>query len=268
MLIHASALLFASVAVAAKPGAVLDTLLDVGGYHLHLVVHRGTKPVTIVMESGGGATLDAWSGVDSVLTRRTGATVVAYDRAGFGRSATGPADLTPQEQVRQLDDALVRLGTPPARIVVGHSYGGVMAVLQAHLDLDNVRGLVLVDPMNARFVMATGDFVYSTVPHIEHPATRRDTALVRMVAGFDALIHDPVASDSGLHVPMVVLTAGELWWGTPDIDRAWRAAHETMARAAPDRRLVIVEGSKHQIAKRRPDAIVAAVISLMPQDGH
>lgn len=268
MLIHASALLFASVAVAAKPGAVLDTLLDVGGYHLHLVVHRGTKPVTIVMESGGGATLDAWSGVDSVLTRRTGATVVAYDRAGFGRSATGPADLTPQEQVRQLDDALVRLGTPPARIVVGHSYGGVMAVLQAHLDLDNVRGLVLVDPMNARFVMATGDFVYSTVPHIEHPATRSDTAVARMVAGFDALIHDPRASDVGLHVPMVVLTAGDLWWGKPGIDNAWRAAHEAIAAAAPDRRLVIVEGSKHQIPERRPEAIVSAVASLLPGRGN
>jgi pimeloyl-ACP methyl ester carboxylesterase len=49
---------------------------------------------------------------------------VAYDRAGFGRSGTGPADLTPREQIRQLHETLERLGTPPARIVVGTSYGG------------------------------------------------------------------------------------------------------------------------------------------------
>lgn len=267
MLIYASVLLFASAALPARHVGVLDTLLDVGTYRLHLVVHPGMKPLTIVMESGGGATLDAWSDVDAELARRTGATVVAYDRAGFGRSETGPADLTPQEQVRQLDAALVRLGTPPHRIVVGHSYGGVMAVLQAHLYPDHVRGLVLVDPMNARFVRATGDFVYSTVPHIEHPATRRDTAVARMVAGFDPLIQDPGASDSGLHVPMVVLTAGEPWWGKPDIDRAWRASHEAMA-AAPGRRLVIVEGSKHQIPERRPGAIISAVLSLMPGKGE
>lgn len=268
MLIYASALLIISAAAPAGPVGVLDTLLDVGSYHLHFVVHPGTKPLTIVMESGGGATLDAWSGVDAELARRTGATVVTYDRAGFGGSETGPAGLTPQEQVRQLNDALERLGTPPERIVIGHSYGGVMAVLQAHLYPDRVRGLVLVDPMNARFVRATGEFVYSTVPHIEHPATRRDTALVRMVAGFDALIHDPGASDAGLRMPMMVLTAGELWWGKPDIDRAWREAHEAMAQAAPNRRLVIVEGSKHQIPKRRPDAIVSAVLSLLPGEGE
>jgi len=267
MLICASALLFVSAAIPATPARVVDTLLDVGSYRLHLVVYRGTRPLTIVMESGGGATLDAWSGVDAELARRTGATVVTYDRAGFGESETGPVDLTAQEQVRQLNDALVRLDAPTRRIVVGHSYGGVMAVLQAHLYSKLVRGVVLVDPMNARFVQATGDFVYSTVPRVEHPATRRDTALVRMVAGFDALIHDPAASDAGLEIPIVVLTAGERWWDKPDIDRAWRSAHEAMA-AAPRRRLVVVEGSKHQIAKRRPDAIVSAVLALMPGAGH
>src|SRR5215210_1300431 len=39
----------------------LDTLVDVGGYQLHMVVYRGTQPLTIVMESGGGASLAAWS---------------------------------------------------------------------------------------------------------------------------------------------------------------------------------------------------------------
>ena len=59
------------------PPAPLDTLVDVGGYRMHLVVYRGTRPLTIVMESGGGAALAAWSGVEAKLAERTGATVVA-----------------------------------------------------------------------------------------------------------------------------------------------------------------------------------------------
>jgi len=165
-----------------------DTLLDVGGYRMHLVVHRGTSPLTIVMESGGGASFDAWAGLDSMLARRTGATVVAYDRAGFGGSEMGPSDLTPEQQVRQLNSALERLGTPPSRLVIGHSYGGLLAVMHGHLYREQVRGLVLVDPMNVRFVKATGDFVQTTVTHIEHPATARDSAVTRMVSGFDCLI--------------------------------------------------------------------------------
>jgi pimeloyl-ACP methyl ester carboxylesterase len=263
MTLTAFALLLAVAAHPSAPSpAAVDTLLDVGGYRMHLVVHRGTRPLTIVMESGGGAGIGAWEGVDEELARRTGATVVAYDRAGFGESGLGPAALTPREQVRQLDQALERLGTPEARIVVGHSYGGLMAVLQAHLDPGRVRGLVLVDPMNPRFVAASGDFIYSTVPHIEHPASPKDSALARLVGTFDGLVHDPAASDVGLTLPIVVITAGEAWWKKPAIDSAWRSAHTAMAGAAPHRRLVVAEGSDHDVPARRPDTIVDGVVAL------
>jgi pimeloyl-ACP methyl ester carboxylesterase len=245
-----------------SPPAPLDTLVDVGGYHLHMVVYRGTRPLTIVMESGGGASLAAWSGVEATLATRTGATVVAYDRAGFGGSGLGPAELTPRQQVRQLHQALERLETAPHRIVVGHSYGGLLAVLHAHLYPENVRGLVLVDPMNARFVQATGDFVQSTVPHIDHPTSVKDTAIARMVRTFDELARDPAASDAGLALPIVVITAGQPWWKKPDIDRAWRDSHRAIVRAAPHRRLVVADGSDHDIPGQRPAAIVQTVLSL------
>lgn len=200
--------------------------------------------------------------VQAQLAARTGATVVAYDRAGFGKSGTGPIDLTPRRQVQQLNAVLQELRTPPNRIIVGTSYGGVLAVLHGHLYPNGVRGLVLVDPMNPRFVQATGEFVYSTVPHIEHPASSKDSALVRLVSTFDGLVRDPDASDVGLGIPMVIVTAGEAWWGRKDIDRAWRASHEAMAQAAPDRRLVVADGSKHDIPSKRPHTIIDAVLSL------
>jgi pimeloyl-ACP methyl ester carboxylesterase len=243
--------------------APLDTLVDVGGYHLHMVVYRGTQPLTIVMESGGGASLAAWSGVESRLAERTGATVVVYDRAGFGESGIGPAELTPRQQVRQLHEALDRLGTAPDRIVVGHSYGGLLALLHAHLYPEHVRGLVLVDPMNARFVQATGDFVQSTVPHIEHPTSAKDSAIARMVRTFDELTRDPAASDVGLALPIVVITAGQPWWKKADIDRAWRDSHQAIVHAAPHRRAVVADGSDHDIPEQRPEAIVQAVLSVV-----
>ncbi|HEY9505788.1 MAG TPA: hypothetical protein VIQ27_07445 [Gemmatimonadales bacterium] len=66
-----------------------------------------------------------------------------------------------------------------------------------------------------------------------------------------------------LRLPMVVVTAGEGWWGKPDIDRPWRASHEAIAAAGPARSLSIAEGSRHLIPKDRPDAILAAVASLI-----
>src|SRR6185436_15289253 len=128
-MILAAAVAVLQLSIAHPPAPPLDTLVDAGGYRMHLVVYRGTKPVTVVMEVGGGAALAGWAGVESQVAARTGATVVVYDRAGFGQSEIGPMNLTPRQQVEQLDRVLGALRTPSNRIVMGHSYGGLLAVV-------------------------------------------------------------------------------------------------------------------------------------------
>ena len=262
----AHALLFASAALAFADPALAppnDTVIAVGGYQMHLVIHRGSVPVVLVMESGGGANLGAWAGVDSMLVRRTGATVVTYDRAGFGSSTIGPADITPRDQVRHLHEALDRLGTPRDRVLIGTSYGGLMSVLHARMFPDRVRGLVLVDPMNPRFVAATGDFIHTTVPKITDPKTGRDSALARMIRTFPTLIADPDVGDEGVAAPIVVVTAGEKWFRNAMADSAWRASHQAMVGAGGNRRLSIAVGSGHDVAASRPDLVVEAVGDLL-----
>jgi hypothetical protein len=51
------ALCMLSLIAPQSPPVVHDTLLDVGGYAMHLVVHRGSQPVTVVMETVGATTL-------------------------------------------------------------------------------------------------------------------------------------------------------------------------------------------------------------------
>jgi len=244
--------------------APVDTMLDVGGYRAHFRIHRGSIPVTVVMELGGAATLESLGGLDSVLARRTGATVVSYERAGFGGSELGPADLDPLAQVRQLGVALDRLGVPSRRIVVGHSYGGLMAVAHADLYRDHVAGVVLVDPMSSRFVDATGDFVYTTVPHITDPRNDGERAIARLVNTFGSVLNVARGAEPGIRAPMVVITSTKpMWNGREREDRAWRASHEAIVAAAPGRRLVVAEGSGHQIARDRPDTIIDAIVSLL-----
>ena len=261
-LVSAVFLIQASVQPQAAP---LDTMLVASGVRLHFVVHRGTLPVTIVMESGGGATLAKWDGVDRELAKRTNATVVTYERAGFGKSELGPTDLSPATQIRQLGEAISQLGVPSRWIVVGHSYGGLMAVAHADRYRDKVAGVVLIDPMNARFVDATGSFVYSTVPHITAPKNDAERAIERLVRTFDEIKGIARTAEPKLRVPIVVITAGRPMWNREVEDRAWRASHEAIAQAAPGRRLVIAENSGHQVTADRPDTVIDAVLSLLPQ---
>jgi pimeloyl-ACP methyl ester carboxylesterase len=139
-----------------------------------------------------------------------------------------------------------------------------MAVAHADLYRGQVAGLVLVDPMNARFVDATGDFVYSTVPHITAPATDAERAMARLVSTFGSLLDVARVAEPGLRMPMVVITSTKSVWNNREReDRAWRASHEAIVAAAPGRRLVVAENSGHDIARDRPDTIIDAVVSLL-----
>ena len=245
--------------------APADTLVDVGGYGIHVEVIRGERPVAFVLESGGAAELTSWEAVPESIAARTGATVVTYDRAGFGGSDLGPEDLTPDEQVEDLRGALDALGVPKPRVLVGHSYGGLMAMHHAARHPDEVAGVILVDAMNARFVEATGDFIHTTVPHIADPRTDRERALARLVGTFDAFLD--LVEDAALIQPVAVITANA-WWGRdgvedPAIEAAWRASHEAIAAAAPNRWLVVAEGSRHAVPSMRPDVIVDAAVRML-----
>lgn len=242
----------------------VDTMLDVGGYRVHARIHRGTRPLTILMEAGGGATLTRWSGIDSVLAQRTNATVVAYERAGFGGSEPGPLDLDPITQVRQISALLDRLEVPARRLVIGHSYGGLMAQVHAEMFKEKIAGVVLVDPMNARFVDATGDFIQTTVPHITSPRNDAERAIARLVNTFPVMLNAARDAEPKVRAPMVVITSGRPMWNNREREsKAWRASHEAIAAAAPGRRHVVAENSGHDIATDRPDTIVDAVLSLL-----
>ena len=240
-----------------------DTMVSVGDHALHLVIRRGTRPVTIVLEAGGGSDLGGWYDVPALLARETGATVVAYDRAGFGRSELGAPELTPDQEIADLHRALRAVAAPERTIHVGHSYGGLLALLSAARFPDRVQGVVLVDPMNPRFVERTGDFVFSTAQRIERPATVQEHALVRLMDGFRGLLGEVGAVEPALSQPIVVVTAGRPWWGRADIDQAWRQSHADIAAASPRRRLVLAERSRHDVPREEPEAIVTALQQLL-----
>ena len=236
-----------------------DTLIDVGGRSLEVVIRRGEEPVAIVFENGGGATFVDWEAVPDSIAARTGATVVTYNRAGLGRSDLGPETLTPVDEIRALIGALDSLGVPERRILVGQSYGGLLVVAHADLDPDRVAALVLVEAMNSRFIRATGEFIYSTVPSYPEPADDSQRLIMRMTRTLEDLAARAHAVEPELQIPIVVVTAGEPWWWKEGIPEAWTRSHAEIA-AAPGRELLVAEGSRHHVAADRPDVVVDAIL--------
>ncbi|AJS59814.1 alpha/beta hydrolase [Paenibacillus sp. IHBB 10380] len=103
----------------------------------------GQGSPTIILESGmGGCSLD-WCHVQPELAKI--ATVIAYDRSGFGWSNPSLSEPTCQQYVDDLRLLLTKLDRKPPFLLVGHSYGGMIMRLFAATYPEEVMGLVLVD---------------------------------------------------------------------------------------------------------------------------
>jgi len=72
--------------------------------------------------------------------------VVSYDRAGSAWSDLGDRRLAPcGQEAFELHLALDRSGIKPPYVLVGHSLGGLVARVYAHMYANEVRGIILVD---------------------------------------------------------------------------------------------------------------------------
>lgn len=239
--------------------ATVDTLISVGDHRLHVHIHRGDQPVTVLFEAGGAADLSSWGAVPGLLANTTEASIVSYDRAGLGTSELGPLELTPVEEVRSVWRALSKLAVPEPTVVVGHSYGAMLALLHAEEFASQVGALVLVDPMNPRFVAKVGDWLMTTVPKITNPTSDRERVIQRMTRTMDSLSAHLLPVEQRLDVPMWVISAGTPWWGPDDIDAAWVASHQEMVAASPRRTHIVATGTTHDIPSEAPKVIVSAI---------
>lgn len=118
-------------------------LVTVDGHQMHINC-TGEGAPTVVMDAGlGGWSLD-WSAVQPDVARFT--RVCSYDRAGVGWSEPGANSGDAQQAVADLHALLANSGERGPFVVVGHSNGGLRAVLYAHSYPQEVAGVVLVDP--------------------------------------------------------------------------------------------------------------------------
>lgn len=137
-----------SVAVPATDAGI-DGLFDVGDHRLYLSC-SGTGSPTVVYMHGA-----IW---DDRIVPHTNAfdirerlqdhvRVCLYDRRNVGLSDTVDAVQEPKDALRDMERLLAAAGVEPPYVLVGASFGGLLAYLYANEHPDQVEGMVLLDSM-------------------------------------------------------------------------------------------------------------------------
>jgi pimeloyl-ACP methyl ester carboxylesterase len=267
--------------------------VDIGGGDLEAVVAGEGSP-TVVFENGLATPLEEWDAVVGPIAQRT--RTLRYDH----RSATASGTLAPRSAsdiLSDLERLLSALALRPPYIIVGHSWGGVVARLFAHQHPSDVVGLVFVDAtheaLNARALallpamyslmsvlcragFVRRGFIRQLCPPGSSPAYR-----ARVEGG----LQDPVLWPIGFRtaraesaaiagalaqlarecpdlppVPSHVLTAGGVKSKSAQrVHEAWKA---TSARA-PGARYTNVATSQHYMSIDVPDAVVSAIFGVL-----
>jgi len=251
---------------------VIEKQIDVGGYHLYFRIIPGHGPV-ILLEAGGAMDSTQWTALAPLLSRETGATVVAYDRAGFGQSDLPETAYDLHEDTEALWRGLRQLGLDRDLVLVGHSYGGFLIRFEAGEHRDSVKGLVFVDPFTLELVDALGieaaEKKMGQLPFdASHPEklTKDQRAEARMVGAPGSNLGAKCDTARKVALPpnlaVRIITSGKEWLAPQD-QKLWRESHERLTASIEGARLVVAEQSDHMIPERQPELILSVVAEVV-----
>lgn len=124
------------------PGRLIDT----GPARLH-IRESGEGLPPVILEAGIGASSLNWTTIQSTLSQFT--RVCSYDRAGLGWSHPAASPRNIANAVEELHALITAAQIPSPLVLVGHSFGGLLARCYAARYPDQIAGLVLLDPLAA-----------------------------------------------------------------------------------------------------------------------
>lgn len=233
-------------------------LTNVGEYNMHIYCTGEGSP-TVILEAGLNDFFVTWSTVQLEVANVT--RVCSYDRAGLGWSEASPHARTSDVMAKELHSLLRNTGIEGPYILVGHSFGGIVARQFVQQYPEEVAGMLLVDSAHEEqlarlpFIKDSADAFVSqfrtlsmissfglmalspaTIPNRGFPeeAYRQYQAVLATTDYFDSAIAESTAFYSGAStlkiaemgdLPLIVLTHG-LTDTTSGVDSAQQSLFE------------------------------------------
>jgi pimeloyl-ACP methyl ester carboxylesterase len=272
--------LFQVVVATGAEGSNSGDLVDIGGGRKIYLECRGTGSPTVVLISGTRGAHDDWTDLidpknpngapkpdESAVFPQVSkiSRVCAYDRPGTTLNDDTQTKSTPVQQpttaqqgVADLHAVLIASREPRPYILVGHSWGGLIARLFASTYPDDVAGLVLVD--------SASEFLKSSLTPAQWATYIEATKKLIESNGLEAPDH--ARTLSLLHnsprvrpIPVVLLTSDKRFdfgAGGAETWPAWRTAQDRLAKLL-NAKHVSDTNSGHAVQMQQPQLVIDTI---------
>jgi pimeloyl-ACP methyl ester carboxylesterase len=260
----AQATLLVAALLVTAPALAGDVEVQRAGYALQAEQH-GDGATVVVFESGFGQGPGVWK--DVIAGLGADCRCIAYARAGLGRSGTDGKRKTIEAHVQDLGAVIDALAPGRKVVLVGHSYGGLLATEFARQHPERLQGLVLVDPATLQqrhaFKAADRDRVAAddkALLSMLPPPKRADYAL--LVSQLDSA--DAASPRAMPDVPVALLTSTQVadkpfvFEETAQGKALWKAQHAALF-ASFSRGTHRYFATGHNIHREDPKAVADAI---------
>jgi pimeloyl-ACP methyl ester carboxylesterase len=235
---------------------------DVGGHQLHLRCQGKSSPgsPTVVYLHGLGGDGSDIETVNAQLASQ--ARVCTYDRLNVGRSDSDPGRHTGADSVRDLHALLGAAGVPGPYLLVGFSFGGLLAIMYAGTYPDQVMGLVSLDGS-----LPTDDQVDQLIPADERARVMAEQEANQERVDFYRTVDQAKALVAKVpDVPVTYLAARPVElppnWPVQRMRAFIRAKQLQFIKTVPQGRLVEVQSS-HDIDVDKPELVIREVERIL-----
>lgn len=231
----------------------IDTTVIVGNQlKLHFTIIKGKRP-PILFESGAGNNGNIWNIITPQIADITGATVITYNRLGFGEnSQSSPIGFG--NEMLALEEGLQKLGYAHSDIMlVAHSMGGMYQSYYASRHAAEVKAAVFIETASAATMSA----------YLNNPAfVARDNNVVKDIAAMrDTVLNHPMP----LNIPLIDIVAEHQLDDNGNLDTVndnmWLGCHKAFVEASPVRKSLTAFGTGHHVFIDNPLLVINVIVN-------
>jgi pimeloyl-ACP methyl ester carboxylesterase len=225
-----------------------------------VIIHG--KGIPILFEAGGGEDAATWKKILHPIADLTAATLITYDRAGFGKSSFDTTLHGILNGITGLETGLKKLGYDGDIILVAHSQGGLYAQLYAARHPAKVKAAILIDVTTTCFYNEQRLAATQQLINQQNTNQLKQSKPGTWYQGAD--FSNNIEWMRRFPFPTTISVTDFVADHPPFQDSTdisdWKRCHQEFAAASPNRTGILASGCGHFIFNDNPPLVINAIV--------